>query len=1155
LKTQIFIRPGTENLITNNTFLEDEGNWTDFEDDISTPDPAFFGLLNDRLTYYNPDGYHLATGSTLFTSTSTTTLQEDKEYDVTIYVDTVDIVSGGGTSIQYVQVSLGGATTSQFTGTGLFSDTVICGAGGTVSIDAIIDSDTHTDYGNLEIKWIRITEKKYDVELDLYNDIDIPLTYTIADIREPEKRKSSFAKSFVVPSTPRNDKLFGHIFSISGDSTWNPNKKADVYILQDGIEIFNGVLQLTEIKITDNYKIEYEVDCAGKLANIFYEWGSLKLKDLPLTQYTHLFDKATQKASWESYIYKDLVPYVNYDIGSTKTFTSTYYDGGYVGLQFSTSHGFQVNDWIRINKTNAAVNPNYNGWHKVLEVSSSTQVVIATSFGVSVTSEGGTAYTISPKGEGYVYPMIDYGNSDGTYYKVENTYPAVYLKTYIDAAFELAGFKYSSTFFDSKYFKHLVIPFNSDSFKIGTEQVQERLFKATKTTTETTQWNGHLMGWLQYQTVRVLYNDDSTNGNFDANFVYNPATGEWTVNRSGNFDIKANITVGCLAIPDNIAYMAQQYSLNSTDLLVEVRLMKNPIAAGSNVALDTQYYTFVGGNQFIPMIGLHFPDKAIGVERLNYDLTLGDKVYVEVIWHVNHYGDNVYFNDGTIEDYSCSGPCGAPGGASGEIYFKCKGGSFWNKVNNTTLPDGGVVELAATCPDVTIKDLFTSVLKLFNLYIETDKDDERKLVIETRNEFYSSSEIVDWTKKLDTSKVLELKPMGELQAREYIYSYKEDKDVLNADHQKVWGKIYGEKNVIIDNDFTTAKSENKVIFAPTVLQDRPATTDRIISCIRAEDAAGPKAIASAPRLLYYGGVKYTSATWSYKSIPDGNTSEHYYAYAGHLDNPLHPVEELNFTAPLGMYYDLVEYTDNNLFNKYHSQMIEEITDKNSKIVTGYFYLKASDIYLLDFRKQYFVDGNYLRLNKIVDYNGSRNEVSKCEFIKTLNKAPFKPVRGSVWGGKGEVMGSVSVSKADRVKSVNDNTSTTATVTATGYRNSIASTVYNANITGDDNRINSGASNIEIRNSSNITIGGGLTNVVVINSNGLTITESDVMYINNMQIKDGVVVQRIDLVDGGEQVKLSPFGTITNITFVDGGEDEILGIGSAVAQNFIDGGEV
>ena len=1153
MKTQIFIRPGTENLANNNTFLDDKGEWTDFEDDFSTPEPAFFGLLNDRLTYYNPDGYHLATGSTLFTSTSTTTLQEDKEYDVTIFVDTVDIVSGGGTSIQYVQVSLGGATTSQFTGTGLFSDTVICGAGGTVSIDAIIDSDTHTDYGNLEIKWIRITEKRYDAELDLYNDIEIPLTYTIADIREPEKRKSSFAKSFTVPSTPRNDKLFGHIFSISGDSTWNPNKKVDVYILQDGLEIFNGVLQLTEIKILDNYKIEYEVDCAGKLANIFYEWGSLKLKDLPLNQYTHLFDKSTQKASWESYIYKDLVPYVNFDIGASKTFTSTYYDGGYVGLQFSTSHGFQVNDWIRINKTSAAVNPNYNGWHKVLEVSSSTQVVIATSFGVSVASEGGTAYKIQPKGEGYVYPMIDYGNSDGTYYKVENTYPAIYLKTYIDAAFELAGFKYSSSFFDSNYFKSLIIPFNSESFKISTDQLQERLFKATKTTTESTRypWDTIYYPSALYQVVRVKYDDDSTNGNFDPNFVYNTTTGEWTVNRSGNYDIKATIDVGSLCVPDNgPLIMEHQYYLNPVNTVVEMKIMKQPLT-GSPVILDSQTYTFGGGGVNVPYpAGYNFPDHSMSTQKLLVDLTLGEKIYVEIEWTCGYYSDNVQFRDNNYDSWG-----NQYGGMSAEMYFKCKGGSFYNKVNNTTLTDGGVVELAATVPDVTIKDLFTSVLKLFNLYIETDKDDERKLVIETRNEFYSSTEIVDWTKKLDTSKTLELKPMGELQAREYIYSYKEDKDLLNADHQKVWGKIYGEKNIVIDNDFTTAKNENKVIFAPTVLQDRPATTDRIISSIRAEDSAGVKPIASAPRLLYYGGVKYTSTPWIYKSIVTGNTSEHYYAYAGHLDNPLHPVEELNFTAPLGMYYDLVEYTDNNLFNKYHSQMIEEITDKNSKIVTGYFYLKASDIYLLDFRKQYFVDGNYLRLNKIVDYNGNKNEVSKCEFIKTLNKAPFKPVRGGVYGGKGEVIGSVSVSRFETVKSVNDNTSRTATVITTGYRNSISPLVTNSNITGSDNEIHGDSEFIEIRNSNNIVVKGGLRNVVVINSSNIVVSESNVMYINNNLIKDGVITQRIDVVDGGEQVKLSPFGTITNITFIDGGEDEILGIGSAVAQNVIDGGEV
>jgi len=56
-------------------------------------------------------------------------------------------------------------------------------------------------------------------------------------------------------------------------------------------------------------------------------------------------------------------------------------------------------------------------------------------------------------------------------------------------------------------------------------------------------------------------------------------------------------------------------------------------------------------------------------------------------------------------------------------------------------------------------------------------------------------------------------------------------------------------------------------------------------------------------------------------------------------------------------------------------------DKDSKIVTGFFRLNPVDIYLLDFRNTFYVQGVPLRLNKIYDYNPVTPGLTKCEFIK------------------------------------------------------------------------------------------------------------------------------------------------------------------------------
>ena len=58
-------------------------------------------------------------------------------------------------------------------------------------------------------------------------------------------------------------------------------------------------------------------------------------------------------------------------------------------------------------------------------------------------------------GEGYVYPYIIQGNHTDIYNRMYATcmFPSVYLKTILDKSFKLAGYTYTSNFFESEYFR------------------------------------------------------------------------------------------------------------------------------------------------------------------------------------------------------------------------------------------------------------------------------------------------------------------------------------------------------------------------------------------------------------------------------------------------------------------------------------------------------------------------------------------------------------------------------------------------------------------------------------------------------------------------------------------------------------------------------
>ncbi len=94
-----------------------------------------------------------------------------------------------------------------------------------------------------------------------------------------------------------------------------------------------------------------------------------------------------------------------------------------------------------------------------------------------------------------------------------------------------------------------------------------------------------------------------------------------------------------------------------------------------------------------------------------------------------------------------------------------------------------------------------------------------------------------------------------------------------------------------------------------------------------------------------------ATTWFIKdgnqNIGAGLTS---YGYAGHLDDPDVPTGDINFGVPNKLYFSLsITYPSANLFNGFWSDYVAEITDKDSKLLTCYLYLKITDIYGLDYQ--------------------------------------------------------------------------------------------------------------------------------------------------------------------------------------------------------------
>ena len=174
--------------------------------------------------------------------------------------------------------------------------------------------------------------------IDLLENVSIPITYSIADIRNPEQRQGTFTKTIAIPGTKTNNKLFSHIFKISKlsiSTDFNPALKADCLILEDSIEILRGSLRLLDISYQENGEIIYNCVAFGETSDLFFSINNDKLTDLDLSAYDHLWTKANVVNSWGAtrgigYVYPMIVYGTNIDITLNKWAIKDFFPAIYV---------------------------------------------------------------------------------------------------------------------------------------------------------------------------------------------------------------------------------------------------------------------------------------------------------------------------------------------------------------------------------------------------------------------------------------------------------------------------------------------------------------------------------------------------------------------------------------------------------------------------------------------------------------------------------------------------------------------------------------------------------------------------------------------------------------------------------------------------------
>ena len=699
-------------------------------------------------------------------------------------------------------------------------------------------------------------------ELDLTDDIACEISYVIDDVKDFGSKNTSYSKTIVIQGTQKNNKIFNHISELGRFiAIENVNTQAP--------------------NVNENYTAAVGSNCIILVDNIQIFKGKLRVMEVV---------KYANHVEYECAVFGELG-----------------------GFYYELSKG--VTDPIS----------NVNSGARLLEQLDFTDLNHTYTYANMAAS---WANRNTNPGVGYFYPLIDYGKVAETatrnHFYEQALRPAVYVREYIQRIFNLSGYTYECDFFDTAFFKRLIVPNNDDRLKILVSQLLN---------IGTTQYTFGLTAVSPYTFLWYAgtFRDFASIGG--GQYQY---TGAATVNNT-QFNLFMNLSI-----------VGQGF--------YSIKLFKN----GVQFAILDSFQTSNQGTANDPYI--YGKNLSTVVNLVTNDIY---KIVIEYLPYVGGLTSTIVTNNSTW-------------------YIDTPVKTATQAVIND------VLQMSYCVPkNIKITDFFTSILKMFNLYVVEDKNIAKKLIITPYIDFYLN-ENLDWSDKLDRSQEIRLKPMGELNARVFNFKYKDDDAYWNKTYKEKYNEGYMDFSYDTEYEYAKDKDDLEVIFASTV-NYAPNGQDKIVPALYKEGNFADESITSSNiRILQT--KMLTVANWDIKNTSGGNiqTNITQFPYSGMWEHPTVPdngtyFQSLGWASPKEIYYTITGTTVNyGLFNSFWSQYFAEITNPNSTILTAQFHLTSMDIRTLDFAKNILIDGTMWRINKVEGYDPLSEKPTKVELLKVID---------------------------------------------------------------------------------------------------------------------------------------------------------------------------
>jgi hypothetical protein len=642
---------------------------------------------------------------------------------------------------------------------------------------------------------------------------------------------------------------------------------------------------------------------------------------------------------------------------------------------------------------------------------------------------------VKEDGYKYVLPI-----TDDAQYNLTEMKPAVYVWQYLNRIFSNAGYSYQLDEMQSIGIDKMLIPYNGGKSKISEAVQVEAEVIAEETTSQES--NGLFIPITNTQIFDKL---DITTEIEDTNGYYNPTLSQYT----SPFAVFA---------PTDLEYQVEiDYDLifrnnEAGDVYLSGAIESKPMIAVLNTSAQSKGFAYCFANSVNPICYIDGSgNTVIDSTFAGYvDLVSGDTIISNGVNNVTVSCTNIAI--GEVLEIGALTQLSTP-----PQFFRVSDNQpadveyviQVNSIRIRIVPSGEslgfsfpVVMNDFIPANIKQSDFLKSIFTLFNLFVIPNIDNPKDIILMTRDKYYDSGNVKDFTNKLCKQLPHTLTFLPELTAKKLTLTYATDTDALNVGYLKNVNEVYGQVQYTFDNEYIKNEVKKDVIFGASPFLSTPFG-----ATVFGVNGSEPKTL---PRIVFDGG-KYPCGYYQINDTPTQWISVNEYPFVGHFDAPVNANKDLNFGA-CDYYFDnnygTIPY--NNLGNTYWRRTVAQIN--SGKLYTVMLNVNSFDIANLRLNDKIYLDRSYWVINKVIDYDANSNAPTKFELLSvdqevTLPKfripKPTKPSKNDA---------GIKVPIKDIIKKRYDSLtsdSSSGGVIVLGNGNQILGTVKNAIVIGDN----------------------------------------------------------------------------------------------------------